>query len=221
MSASDSFGRQLLLALGRFTSVSGPERVAGGRWQQFMGALTRRTFAFSGPGLTEALARSVLARMFGAVRVAELERLHVQVLEQEQRVAERLRRPGRPLDFAELRALHERSWQTAELAKASLDGARSTEQTIGEAIRTTHRAIETEQAGGGRGVSAMRQTLEALHVDRDVVRTYRDRYRQDLSRLIVETGRLRDFIGANCGPEGRRWHQTLLARTRAHQGERQ
>jgi hypothetical protein len=57
--------------------------------------------------------------------------------------------------------------------------------------------------------------LEALHLDRDVIRTYRDRYEKDLTRLNQETGRLRDAIGARCGAEGRRWHQALMERARA------
>jgi len=169
-------------------------------------------------GLTTAQTQAVLRRALGAVREAEQQRLRAQVLEQERKIAARLRQGQRALDFAELRALHEKAWQTANLAKASLDGARSTEHAISETIRATHRAIETEQARGGRGVATMRQTLDALHVDRDVVRVYRDRYKQDLDRLNMETGRLRDSIGANCGEQGRRWHRALMERKARREG---
>lgn len=166
-------------------------------------------------GLSEAQTRAILKRALGAVWEAEQERLRAQVLEQERKIAARLRQGQRDLDFVELRSLHEKSRQTADLAYASLDGARATEQTISENIRNTHRAIESEQSRGGRGIPAMRQTLDALHVDRDVVRTHRERYEQDVQRLNRETGRLRDSIGANCGAQGRRWHQALLERTKA------
>jgi hypothetical protein len=166
-------------------------------------------------GLSEAQVMAVLERALGAVWQAEQERLRGQVREQERKVAARLRQGQRDLDFAELRGLHEKSRQTADLAYASLDGARATENAISENIRNTHRAIDAEQARGGHGVAAMRQALDALHVDRDVIRAYRDRYEQDLQRLNRETGRLRDAIGANCGAQGRRWHQALMERTRA------
>jgi hypothetical protein len=166
-------------------------------------------------GLSAAQTRAILERALGAVWEAEQERIRAQVREQERRIAARLRQGQRALDFIELRSLHEKSRQTADLAYASLDSARATEQAISENIRNTHRAIQAEQGRGGRGVATMRQTLDALHVDRDVIRTYRDRYEQDVHRLNRETGRLRDSIGANCGAQGRRWHQALTERTKA------
>jgi len=166
-------------------------------------------------GLSKAQTRAILERALGAVWEAEQERLRAQVLEQERKIAARLRQGQRDLDFVELRSLHEKSRQTADLAYASLDGARATEKTISENIRNTHRAIEAEQARGGRGTPAMRQTLDALHVDRDVIQAHRERYEQDVHRLNRETGRLRDSIGANCGAPGRRWHQALMERTKA------
>ncbi|GLW32867.1 hypothetical protein Areg01_58050 [Actinoplanes regularis] len=218
---------------GNQRSVQGPTRPRGGPavgYQPHRPATKQRSKPArkSGPpagpapnravGLSKAQTQAVLKRALGAAREAEQQRLRALVLEQERRIAARLRQGQGALDFAELRALHEKSWQTADLAKASLDGARSTEQAISETIRATHRAIETEQARGGRGVPAMRQALDALHVDRDVVRTYRDRYKQDLDRLNQETGRLRDSIGANCGEQGRRWHQTRMERKARREG---
>jgi len=166
-------------------------------------------------GLSEAQARAILKRALGAVWEADQQRLRAQVLEQERKIAARLRRGQRDLDFVELCSLHEKSWQTANMAKASLDGARATEKAISENIRNTHRAMDAEQTRGGRGIPAMRQALDALHLDRDVIQTHRDRYEQDLHRLNHETGRLRDSIGANCGAQGRRWHQALMERKRA------
>lgn len=171
-------------------------------------------------GLSEAQVRAVLKRALDATWLAEQDRLRAQVLEQERKIAARLRHNQRELDFAEMRTLHRKSQQTADLAYASLGSARSTENAISENIRNTHRAIEAEQSRGGRGVPAMRQALEALHLDRDVIRTYRDRYEKDLTRLNQETGRLRDAIGAQCGAEGRRWHQALMERTRARKDGR-
>jgi hypothetical protein len=166
-------------------------------------------------GMSDAQVRAILKRALDATWLAEQDRLRAQVLEQERKIAARLRQGQRELDFTELRTLHRSSQQTADLAYASLGGARSTENAISENIRNTHRAIEAEQHRGGRGVPAMRQALDALHLDRDVIRTYRERYEKDLTRLNQETGRLRDAIGAQCGAEGRRWHQALAERTRA------
>jgi len=171
-------------------------------------------------GMTDAQVRAILKRALDATWLAEQDRLRAQVLEQERQIAARLRQGQRALDFAEMRTLHRKSQQTADLAYASLGGARSTENAISENIRSTHRAIEAEQSRGGRGVPAMRKALEALHLDRDVIRTYRDRYEKDLTRLNQETGRLRDAIGAHCGAEGRRWHQALMERTRARKDSR-
>jgi hypothetical protein len=171
-------------------------------------------------GMSEAQVRAILKRALDATWLAEQDRLRAQVLDQERKIAARLRQGQRELDFAEMRSLHRRSQQTADLAYASLGGARSTENAISENIRNTHRAIEAEQGRGGRGVPAMRQALEALHLDRDVIRTYRGRYEKDLARLNQETGRLRDAIGAKCGAEGRRWHQALMERTRARKADR-
>jgi hypothetical protein len=166
-------------------------------------------------GLSEAQVRAILKRALGATWEAEQQRFRAQVLEQERKIAARLRQAQRSLDFAELRSLHEQSRQTADLAYTSLGSARSTEQTISENIRDTHRAIDAEQSRGGHRVSALRQALDALHTDRDVIRAHRDRYEQDVQRLNRETARLRDSIGANCGAQGKRWHQALTERTRA------
>ncbi|MEU4623525.1 hypothetical protein AB0G04_26570 [Actinoplanes sp. NPDC023801] len=166
-------------------------------------------------GLSEAQVRAILERALGAVWEADQQRIRAQVREQERRVAARLRQGQRELDFAELRALHEKSRQTADLAYASLDAARATEQAISENIRKTRQAIEAAQSRGGRNVTAMRGALEALYLDRDVIRAHRDRYIQDVQRLNQETGNLRDSIGANCGAPGRRWHDALMKRTKA------
>jgi hypothetical protein len=166
-------------------------------------------------GLSEAQVRAVLERALGAVWEAEQQRIRAQVREQERRVAARLRQGQRELDFAELRALHEKSRQTADLAYGSLDAARAAEQQISDNIRNTHKAIEAGQSRGGRNVAAMRGTLDALHLDRDVIRAHRDRYLQDVQRLNQETGRLRDSIGKNCGAPGRRWYDALMKRTQA------
>ena len=66
----------------------------------------------------------------------------------------------------------------------------------------------------------MKQALDALSIDRDVVRTYRDNLHQELQRLNNETARLRDAIGANYGSQGHQWHQALVERSKARRGRR-
>ncbi|MFI5844853.1 hypothetical protein ACIA8K_34650 [Catenuloplanes sp. NPDC051500] len=170
---------------------------------------------------TEAQVRAILEKALGAVWEAEQKSVRAQVKEQERRVAARLRQHQRESDFAELRGLHEKSRQTADLAFTMLGDARGAENTVSENIRNVHRAIKADQARGGSHVAAMRHTLDALHVDRDVLRTHRERYEQDVQRLNKETARLRDAIGANCGAPGRRWHEALMERTRRRKAERQ
>lgn len=169
---------------------------------------------------TEAQVRAILEKALGAVWEAEQNRVRAQVKEQERRVAARLKQHQRELDFAELRGLHEKSRQTADLAYTMLGDARGAENKVSENIRGVHRAIEADQARGGRNVATMRHALDALHVDRDVLRTHRERYEQDVQRLNRETARLRDAIGANCGAQGRKWHQALMERTRRRREER-
>ncbi|MFI1994406.1 hypothetical protein [Actinoplanes sp. NPDC020271] len=165
---------------------------------------------------TEAQVRAILEKALGAVWEAEQKRVHAQVKEQERKVAARLRQHQRELDFAELRGLHEKSRQTADLAYTMLGDARGAEKKVRENIR----AIEAATHRGGGNAGAARHALEALRVDRDVLRTHRERYEQDVQRLNRETARLRDAIGANCGAPGRNWHAALMERTRRRKEER-
>jgi hypothetical protein len=169
---------------------------------------------------TEAQVRAILEKALGTAWEAEQKRVRAEVREQERKVAARLKQHQRELDFAELRGLHEKSRQTADLAYAMLGDARGAENKVGENIRGVHRAIEADQARGGYNVATMRHALDALHVDRDVLRNHCERYEQDVRRLNKETARLRDAIGANCGAQGRKWHQALMERTRRRREER-
>ncbi|GAB2587980.1 hypothetical protein Aab01nite_49380 [Paractinoplanes abujensis] len=164
---------------------------------------------------TEAQVRAILEKALGAVWEAEQKRVHAQVKDQERKVAARLRQQQRELDFAELRGLHEKSRQTADLAYTMLGDARSAENKVRENIR----AIEAATPRGG-GNAGTRHALEALRVDRDVLRVHRERYEQDVQRLNRETARLRDAIGANCGTPGRKWHSALMERTRRRKEQR-
>jgi hypothetical protein len=170
---------------------------------------------------TEAQVRAILEKALGAVWEAEQKSVRAQVKEQERKVAARLKQHQRETDFAELRGLHEKSRRTADLAFTMLGDARGAENTVSENIRGVHRAIQADQARGGSNVATMRHALDALHVDRDVLRTHRERYEQDVQRLNKETARLRDAIGANCGVPGRRWHEALMERTRRRRAERE
>jgi hypothetical protein len=164
--------------------------------------------------------RAILQRRLGAQWEAEQQRIRERVLEQERKIAARLRQAQRTLDFEELTALHTKSRQTADLAFATMDSARSTEQVIADGIRDTHRAIDADRARGGRQIPNLRQVLDGLHLDRTAIRDHRERYLQDVHRLNRATAQLRDSINANCGEKGRKWYQALMARTKARQEQR-
>jgi hypothetical protein len=166
-------------------------------------------------GLTEAQARAIIEKALGAVWEADQERLRAQVRAQERKVAARLAKSQQALDYAELRALHQKSRQTADLAYESLGSARAMERDIGGSIRDAQRAVDAARARNGRDSAALGQALESLLVNRDVIRMYRERYEQDVQQLNQETARLRDAIGANCGAEGRRWCQGVKERAQA------
>lgn len=166
-------------------------------------------------GLTEAQARAIIEKALGAVWEANQERLRAQVREQERKVTARLAKSQQALDYAELRALHQKSRQTADLAYESLGSARAMERDIGGNIRDAKRAVDAARSRGGRNVAALEQALDSLYVNRDVIRMYRERYEQDVHQLNQETARLRDAIGANCGAEGRRWCQGVKDRAKA------
>jgi hypothetical protein len=167
-----------------------------------------------------ARARVVFQKRIGAAREAEQERIRQQVLSQERRIADRLARAQREHDFEELRSLHRGSRETADLAYTAMKSAFATIKELSAAISRTHRAIDADRPRGGRQVPTLRRTLDALHQDKTVLNTYCRRYQQDLDRLNLRTGKLRDAIGANCGPQGRAWYQALMARTAARRDDR-
>lgn len=167
-----------------------------------------------------ARARVVFQQRIGSAREAEQERIRQQVLSQERRIAERLGQVQREYDFEELRSLHRRSRETADLAYTAMKSAFATAKELSAAISQTHRAIDADRPRGARQVPALRRTLDVLHQDKNVLNTYCQRYKADLDRLNERTGNLRDAIAANCGPKGRAWYQALMARTAARREDR-
>ncbi|GAA3294269.1 hypothetical protein Dvina_50455 [Dactylosporangium vinaceum] len=163
----------------------------------------------------QAQTRAILQRRLGVQWEAEQQRLRARVLEQERKIAARMRQAQQQRDFEELTGLHSQSRQAADLAYATMDSARNTEQAISDSIRDTHRHIDADRARGGRQVPTLRAVLDGLHLDRAAIQAHRERYLQDVQRLNRATGELRDAINANCGEKGRRWYQALMARTAA------
>jgi hypothetical protein len=167
-----------------------------------------------------ARARVVFQQHIGSAREAEQERLRQQVLEQERRIAARLSQAQREYDFEELKALHRRSRETADLAYTAMKSAFATTKELSAAISRTHRAIDADRPRGGRQVPGLRRTLDVLHEDKNLVHTYCQRYKEDVERLNARTGKLRDAIAVNCGAPGRAWYQALMARTAARRDGR-
>jgi len=159
--------------------------------------------------------RAILQRRLGAQWEAEQQRIRNRVLEQERKIAARLRQAQQQRDFEELTGLHGQSRQTADLAYVTMDSARNTEQSIADSIRDTHRHIDADRGRGGRQIPTLRGVLDGLHLDKAAIQEHRERYLQDVQRLNRATGELRDAIGANCGDKGRKWYQALMARTAA------
>ena len=171
------------------------------------------------PGRTPAQVRAVLQRQLGQAYADEQERVRLHVLEQERKVAARLARAQRLLDFEELKALHTESRQTADHAYRLMDQARNAENQIWSSIKQTY---QTRDASGARGVyrAQYTQTANSLHQDKDMVHNYFVQYKADVDRLNQNTARLRDSIYLNCGEKGRQWRQALMARTAARRAGR-
>lgn len=170
--------------------------------------------ATSAPQRTPVQVRAVLQRQLGQAYADEQERVRLHVLRQEQKVAARLARAQRLLDFEELRALHAESRQTADHAYRLMAQARQAEDQLWSSIKQTYQARDASGTRGGYR-SQYTQTANALHHDKDLVHSYLVQYKADVDRLNQNTGRLRDSINANCGAKGREWYRALMARTAA------
>jgi hypothetical protein len=158
--------------------------------------------------------RAVLQRQLGQAYADEQERVRLHVVQQEQKVATRLARAQRLLDFEELKALHAESRQTADHAYRLMAQARQAEDQLWSSIKQTYQARD---GSGARGAyrTQYTQTANSLHQDKDLVHSYLVQYKADVDRLNQNTGRLRDSINANCGAKGREWYRALMARTAA------
>lgn len=170
--------------------------------------------AMSASNRTPVQVRAVLQRQLGQAYADEQERVRLHVLRQEQKVAARLARAQRLLDFEELKALHAESRQTADHAYRLMAQARKAEDQLWSSIKQTY---QTRDASGARSAyrAQYTQTANALHQDKDLVHSYLVQYKADVDRLNQKTGRLRDSINANCGAKGREWYGALMARTAA------
>lgn len=158
--------------------------------------------------------RAVLQRQLGQAYADEQERVRRHVLQQEQKVAARLARAQRLLDFQELKALHAESRQTADHAYRLMDQARDVENHLWSSIKQTY---QSRDASGAQGAyrAQYTQTANALHQDKDMVHNYFVQYKADVDRLNQQTARLRDSINMNCGESGKEWYRALMARKAA------
>lgn len=170
--------------------------------------------AATAPGRTPVQVRAVLQRQLGQAYADEQERVRLHVLQQEQKVAARLARAQRLLDFEELKALHAESRQTADHAYRLMAQARTAEDQLWSSIKQTYQARDGSGARGSYRAQYT-QTANSLHQDKDLVHSYLVQYKADVDRLNQNTGRLRDSINANCGSKGREWYRALMARTAA------
>ena len=156
----------------------------------------------------------MLQRQLGQAYADEQERVRLHVLQQEQKIAARLARAQRLLDFEELKTLHTESRQTADHAYRLMGQARTAENQLWSNIKQTYR---TRDASGAQGAyrAQYTQTANALHQDKDMVHDYFVQYKADVDRLNQNTARLRDSINVNCGQKGKEWYRALMARTAA------
>jgi hypothetical protein len=120
------------------------------------------------PGRTPTQVRAVLQRQLGQAYADEQERVRLHVLRQEKKVADRLARAQRLLDFEELRTLHTESRQTADHAYRLMDQARKAENQLWSSIKQTYQARDTSGTQGSYRAQYT-QTANALHQDKDMV----------------------------------------------------
>lgn len=166
------------------------------------------------PIVSEAKVQEVLRRRVGQEWEREQAKVRAHVLQKEQEIAARLRSVQNEYHFEQLKNLHHQSRQTADHAYRLQGDARRSANALREAIRSTHRAIEADRISTrGLSVPALRHALDDLHADKQTIEGYCLRYKEDLDRLNIQTGYLRDSIGKNCGEPGRRWYEALMQRT--------
>lgn len=126
--------------------------------------------------------------------------------------------------FAMLRQLHHESHQAGNAWYQSLKSAQRTRDDFRREIselkasRRYHAQQRSSTRGRQRGYhgragSHTTQAIDGLYCALEDLGTEIRLMREQLTAFNVQTAELRDYIGENCGTQGRKWRQSLQARS--------
>lgn len=132
--------------------------------------------------------------------------------------------------FIELKQLHYNSRMAGDSWYRTLESAKSSRKEIRkhiDSLKTSRRyhARRRNSSRGGKKVyhaqsgRAITLSIDGLYSALSDLRGEINLIRGELEQHNQNTARIRDYIGGNCGNEGRQWYQQLMQRTERRRKE--